>query len=93
MLTMIWAHENVEEFCRLILEAKERRSQMGAIAAAQMMMQQMGIAQQMMMGQQPMMMGQQPMMMGQQNQLPMSYPSAYSEVELPHANEYPKRYS
>jgi hypothetical protein len=72
VLTTLWAHENIEEFCRLILEAKERRSQTGTVAAAQMMMQQMGIMQQQMMaqlamqGQQPMMMGQQPMMMGQQ---------------------------
>lgn len=72
--TIIMAHDNMDEFRSLILEAKERRSHSPMVMSV---MPMQGIPQQMMMmlpqGQQPLVYGQQPMMSGQllQQQQPM----------------------
>jgi hypothetical protein len=88
--TIIWGHENMEEFRNRIMEAKERRSQMSTMAAAQAMiqMQMMSGAQQGMIypgqgspGQPPMGYSGQPAAvypgqppMGYPGQPPMGYP-------------------
>jgi hypothetical protein len=89
--TVLVAHENIEELCRLILEAKEKHTQMGTIAATQAMMQQMAIMQQQMtmspLVMQPPGMYQQQPVMGQQPQ-----PGMYQQPVMYQPNHQPVTY-